>query len=388
MPFMKMNRMKNLQIRLVRNVQTNFVLWNLLYTYILSCFHGVLLFYAADSDSSDSDIDEPEPNEDAEKLEKQRDEQRQAQAEKLAEAYTQTAASEAYTDPALQKKSTKALRQHVEKQRQKLKELTGQSETSKSSSSAAASESASASSTDHSQSASARHSKNSCAPTILDPDRALRTSTKRVRKYVESNQKEEEERDAKSVKSTAKQPKQPQLTQEDCLREAAETTIKNLRSLNAMQKMEEEAARKRKSGSSQRKLHGPRVVFHSSRGKGDLLVFTEVDEVPRIINSVCSAPTETPKSYFNPRQSAIYKDPLTGHGYRTKDEFKRLRSKFGKEGVKMMTPEARDRYEMRQNRQKRDHENKLLSKLSSLARQGENMGYVLDTHDRIGQSSR
>jgi vacuolar protein sorting-associated protein 72 len=124
-----------------------------------------------------------------------------------------------------------------------------------------------------------------------------------------------------------------QMTQEDLLREAAQTEVENRRSLGTMLQVEEENS---KSGAPGSKVRGPRIRFKSKRGCMDSVTFTDVDQFPEYIDS--SGMDASARMYPEKPVCAVtglpakYRDPVTGLPYATLAAFKAIRREYEEGG--------------------------------------------------------
>ena len=113
-----------------------------------------------------------------------------------------------------------------------------------------------------------------------------------------------------------------QLTQEELLRAASFTEIENKRKLEVMLQFQVD---KRARAAPKAPYAGPLVRYHSSKKYGTLYTFTEVNEVPRVINSKPIPYPKRPVCAVT-GMPAKYRDPKTGLYYSTLEAFQLIRA--------------------------------------------------------------
>jgi len=127
----------------------------------------------------------------------------------------------------------------------------------------------------------------------------------------------------------AKKIKPPEFrfTQQELLEEAAKTEIENRKSLALMLMLQEEGKREKQASEKQNEK---RILYFSSArqlptgGVINTISFTQVKEVPCIINAVALPPPERPICSVT-GLPAKYRDPQTGIPFRTIEAFKVIR---------------------------------------------------------------
>ena len=157
---------------------------------------------------------------------------------------------------------------------------------------------------------------------VVARQRVFRESTKIRKKQSESIRKSMREKAvARNSNRTIAAPVR-QLTQEELLRAASYTEMENKRKLEVMLQFQVD---KRARTAPKAPYSGPSVRYHSSKKYGTLYTFTEVSEVPNVINSKPIAYPKRPVCAVT-GMPAKYRDPKTGLYYSTLEAFRAIRA--------------------------------------------------------------
>ena len=157
---------------------------------------------------------------------------------------------------------------------------------------------------------------------VVQRQRVFRESTKLRKKQSESIRKSMREKAvARNSNRTIAAPVR-QLTQEELLRAASYTEMENKRKLEVMLQFQVD---KRARAAPKAPYSGPLVRYHSSKKYGTLYTFTEVSEVPSVINSKPIAYPKRPVCAVT-GMPAKYRDPKTGLYYSNLEAFRSIRA--------------------------------------------------------------
>jgi vacuolar protein sorting-associated protein 72 len=138
---------------------------------------------------------------------------------------------------------------------------------------------------------------------------------------------------------------EPKLSQAQVLVDAASTTIENIRSLEAMVKMETERQAKDLLDQQLRKQGQmlppslPIVRFHSKRGTADTITFTNVDSFPNFVGFTNHAPVLSQVCPIT-RKPAKYLDPVTRLPFYDNESLTILRERYPRSTVLESTKEV------------------------------------------------
>ncbi|GMH46036.1 hypothetical protein BSKO_14000 [Bryopsis sp. KO-2023] len=153
----------------------------------------------------------------------------------------------------------------------------------------------------------------------------LRNSTIKRREQAEL-ERERQEKIRSKRKRTETTHKYKPLTQAEMLKEAAQTEIKNLESLQQLVEMEEES--KKKALERKTKYVGPLLRIKSSKVDGSektTMEMCHMQKIPRRFLPKKAPPPVTRSFCAVTGLPALYRDPLTGLPYANADAFKEVR---------------------------------------------------------------